>query len=102
MKQFANLLFWLVYYSLQMLDTTQLDFFQPFFKLIIYFSESIRAFFSESIRVGSMVEWLKHQTDDQHGLSSKPTCTILLCPWEKTLYSTFPCLVVLTSNSKLQ
>ena len=35
------------------------------------------------ITVGSMVEWLKHQTDDQHGLSSKPTCTILLYPWER-------------------
>ena len=33
--------------------------------------------------VGSMVKWLKHWTDDQHGLSSKPTCAILLCPWER-------------------
>ena len=33
--------------------------------------------------VGSMVEWLKHQTDDQHGLDSKPTCSILSCPWER-------------------
>ena len=32
--------------------------------------------------VGSVVKWLKHWTDDQHGLGSKPTCTILLCPWE--------------------
>ena len=30
-----------------------------------------------------MVEWLKHRTDDQHGLGSKPTCAILLCPWER-------------------
>ena len=30
-----------------------------------------------------MVEWLKHQTDDQHGLGSKPTCAIVLCPWER-------------------
>ena len=30
-----------------------------------------------------MVVWLKHRTDDQHGLGSKPTCTILLCPWER-------------------
>ena len=29
-----------------------------------------------------VVEWLKHRTDDQHGLGSKPTCAILLCPWE--------------------
>ena len=33
--------------------------------------------------VGSVVEWLKHRTDNQHGLGSKPTCTILLCPWER-------------------
>ena len=33
--------------------------------------------------VGSVVEWLKHRTDDQHGLGSKPTCAILLCPWER-------------------
>ena len=33
--------------------------------------------------VGSMVEGLKHCAYDQHGLGSKPTCTILLCPWEK-------------------
>ena len=35
--------------------------------------------------LGSVVEWLKHRTDDQHslGLGSKPTCAILLCPWER-------------------
>ena len=33
--------------------------------------------------VGSVVEWLNHRTDDQHGLGSKPTCAILLCPWER-------------------
>ena len=33
--------------------------------------------------VGSVVEWLKHRTDDRHGLGSKPTCAILLCPWER-------------------
>ena len=33
--------------------------------------------------VGSVVEWLTHRTDDQHGLGSKPTCAILLCSWEK-------------------
>ena len=33
--------------------------------------------------VGSVVEWLQHRTDDQHGLGSKPTCAILLCPWER-------------------
>ena len=26
---------------------------------------------------------VKHRTDDQHGLGSKPTCAILLCPWER-------------------
>ena len=36
-----------------------------------------------SIIVGSVVEWLKRRTDDQHGLGSKPTCAILLCPWER-------------------
>ena len=32
---------------------------------------------------GSVVEWLKLRTDDQHGLGSKPTCAILLYPWER-------------------
>ena len=32
---------------------------------------------------GTLVEWLKHRTDDQHGLGSKPTYAILLCPWER-------------------
>ena len=36
-----------------------------------------------SQQVGSVVEWLKHRTDDQHGLGSKPTYAILLCPWER-------------------
>ena len=31
--------------------------------------------------VGSVVEWLTHRTE--HGLGSKPTCAILLCPWER-------------------
>ena len=35
------------------------------------------------VLVGSVVEWLTHRTDDQHGLGSKPTCAILLCSWEK-------------------
>ena len=33
--------------------------------------------------IGSVVEWLKHRTNDQHGLGSKPTRAILLCPWER-------------------
>ena len=33
--------------------------------------------------VGSVVEWLKRRACDQHGLGSKPTRAILLCPWER-------------------
>ena len=33
--------------------------------------------------VGSVVEWLKYRTDDQHSPGSKPTCAILLCSWER-------------------
>ena len=33
--------------------------------------------------VGSVVEWLKCWACDQHGLSSKPTRAMLLCPWER-------------------
>ena len=33
--------------------------------------------------VGSVVEWLKRRDRDQHGLGSKPTRAILLCPWER-------------------
>ena len=35
-------------------------------------------------------EWLKHRTDDQHGLGSKPTCAILLCPWERNFTALSP------------
>ena len=52
--------------------------------------------------VGRVVEWLKHRTDDQHGLGSKPTRAILLCSWERHFTALSPCLVVLTSSSKLQ
>ena len=31
----------------------------------------------------SVVDWLKHRIVDQHGLGSKPTRAILLCPWER-------------------
>ena len=51
--------------------------------------------------VGSVVELLKHRTDDQHGLGSKHTWAIC-CVLGKELYGTFPCLVVLASSSKLQ
>ena len=33
--------------------------------------------------VGSVVEWLERRAREQHGLSSKPTRAILLCPWER-------------------
>ena len=33
--------------------------------------------------MSSVVEWLKRRARDQHGLGSKPTRAILLCPWEK-------------------
>ena len=35
--------------------------------------------------VGSVVEWLKRRTRNQHGLGSKPARAILLCPWERHL-----------------
>ena len=37
-----------------------------------------------------MVKWLKHCVYEQHGLSSKPTCTILLCPWERHFIALSP------------
>ena len=40
--------------------------------------------------IGSVVEWLKHRTDDQHGLGSKPTCAILLCSWERRFTALSP------------
>ena len=33
--------------------------------------------------VGSLVEWLKRPAYDQHGVGSKLTRAILLCPWER-------------------
>ena len=36
-----------------------------------------------------MVEWLKGQARDQHGLGSKPTHAILLCPWERHFMAHF-------------
>ena len=40
--------------------------------------------------VGSVVEWSKHRTDDQHGLGLKPTFAILLCPWERHITTFSP------------
>ena len=34
-------------------------------------------------RIGSVVKWLKCRARGQHGLGSKPTHTILLCPWKR-------------------
>ena len=45
--------------------------------------EKIRYPWPKRTMVASVVEWLKHRIDDQHGLGSKPTCAILLCPWER-------------------
>ena len=42
------------------------------------------------IRVGSMVEWLKRRDRDRHGLRSKPTRAILLCPWKTHLKALSP------------
>ena len=35
------------------------------------------------ISTRSVVEWLKRRAYDRHGLDSKPTRAILLCPWER-------------------
>ena len=40
--------------------------------------------------VSSMVEWLKHRAFDQHGLDSKPTRLLLLCPWPRHFMALFP------------
>ena len=37
-----------------------------------------------------MVKWLKHQADDQPGLGSKPTCTILFCFWKRHFMALSP------------
>ena len=37
-----------------------------------------------------VVEWLKHRTNDQHGLGSKPTPAILLYSWERHFTAFFP------------
>ena len=46
-----------------------------------------------------VIKWLKHHDGDQHGLSSKPTRTILLCPWER-LFMTLSLLGGLANSSK--
>ena len=37
-----------------------------------------------------MVEWLKRHAHNQHGLGSKPTRAILLCPWERHITALSP------------
>ena len=37
-----------------------------------------------------MVEWLKRRAYDQNGLVSKPTCALLLCPWERDVTAHSP------------
>ena len=32
----------------------------------------------------------QHRTDDRHSLGSKPTCAILLCPWERHFMALSP------------
>ena len=48
---------------------------------------------------GSVVDWLKHQTDDQHSLGSKPTCAILLYPWERHFTAKFSFLKTQQNSS---
>ena len=45
--------------------------------------KTIYIYLSLTCRVGNVVEWLKCRARDQHGLGSKPTRAILLCPWER-------------------
>ena len=40
--------------------------------------------------VSSVVEWSKRRVNDQHGLGSKPTRAILLCPWERRFMALSP------------
>ena len=37
-----------------------------------------------------MVEWLKRRARDQHGLGSKSTRAILLCPWDRHFMALSP------------
>ena len=43
-----------------------------------------------SVSVGSVVKRLKRRARDQHGLGSKPTRVILLCPWERRFRALSP------------
>ena len=53
--------------------------------------------------VGSVIEWLECRNCDQHGLNSKPTGAILLCPWERVDFTALsPGFGVLASSFKSQ
>ena len=43
-----------------------------------------------NVPLGSVVEWLERRAREQHGLGSKPTRAILLCPWERHFTAHFP------------
>ena len=40
--------------------------------------------------VGSVIEWLERRDCDRHGLDSKPTSAILLCPLERQFIALSP------------
>ena len=61
-----------------------------FCKIVVVAEEMKRATIKQTKKlletqnyVDSVVEWLKRRAREQHGLGSKPTYAILLCPWEK-------------------
>ena len=54
-----------------------------FFAFLRYGLPQFFCVFSILSYVGSVVEWLMRRVCDQHGLGSKPTRAILLCPWER-------------------
>ena len=49
--------------------------------------------------VASLFEWLKHRDCDQYNVGSKPTCIILLCPWQR--YFTAPSHTRVSSHAVL-
>ena len=53
---------------------------------------------------GWVTEYLEQRDCDQNGCGSKPTCAILLCPWnfEKHFRAYFLCLADLASSFKFQ
>ena len=62
----------------------------PHFTLIKTDHTNKQEFVKQTKVVGSMVEWLEHQDCGRHSPSSKPTCAILLCPWERHLTALSP------------